>query len=107
MFYKELKWDIARAKKAIKTIVKQLKRTSRYLICLSHLGITDDELLAKECPDIDVIFGSHTHHFFETGKMVNGVLLTGCGKFGAYTGHLTIQFDHHKRNIIKKEEIDY
>ena len=36
--------------------------------------------------------------------MVNGVLLTGCGKFGAYTGHLTIQFDHRERKIIRKEE---
>lgn len=104
LFYKELQWDIVEPRKKIISIVKQLREQVDILLCLSHLGITEDELLAQDCPDLDVIFGSHTHHFLETGKMVNGVLLTGCGKFGAYTGHLTIQFDHRERKIIRKEE---
>ena len=45
------------------------------VVCLSHLGITEDELLEDECPEIDVIFGSHTHHVLPEGKVINGVLL--------------------------------
>ncbi|KGR78167.1 bifunctional metallophosphatase/5'-nucleotidase [Ureibacillus manganicus] len=104
-FYDELNWNIEDPKEAIKTNVKQLKEHVDIVLCLSHLGITDDELLAKECPDIDVILGSHTHHLFLEGKLIDNVLLTGCGKFGAYTGHLQIQFDQQKRIVIKKEEI--
>ena len=40
------------------------------IICLSHLGDKyeddkiSDEILAKECYDIDLIIGGHTHRFF-------------------------------------------
>ncbi|SOC41127.1 bifunctional metallophosphatase/5'-nucleotidase [Ureibacillus acetophenoni] len=104
VFYDELNWTITDPKEAIKLVVNEIKDQVDIILCLSHLGITDDELLAKECPDIDVILGSHTHHLFLEGKMIDNVLLTGCGKFGAYTGHLTIQYDHQKRLLIKKEE---
>lgn len=104
MFYKELHWDIEEPRKTLVSLAKELRDEVDILLCLSHLGITEDELLAQECPEIDVIFGSHTHHFLEKGKIVNGVLLTGCGKFGAYTGHLTIQFDTQLRKIVRKEE---
>ena len=104
VFYEELNWTVTDPKEAIKNSVNELKDQVDIILCLSHLGITDDELLAKDCPDIDVILGSHTHHLFLDGKMVDQVLLTGCGKFGAYTGHLQIQFDQQKRKIITKEE---
>ena len=52
-----------------------LKDEVDIVVCISHLGITEDELLAQECPAIDVIFGSHTHHVFEQGRMENGVFV--------------------------------
>lgn len=105
VFYEDLNWTITDPKEAIKNVVKELKEHVDIVICLSHIGITDDELLAKECPEIDVILGSHTHHLFLEGKLVDHVLLTGCGKFGAYTGHLQIQYDQQKRHVVKKEEM--
>ena len=103
-FYEELNWNITEPIEAIIQAVNELKDQVNMILCLSHLGISNDELLAKECPDIDVIFGSHTHHLFLEGKLVDHVLLTGCGKFGIYTGHLQVQYDHQKRQVIKKEE---
>ena len=41
------------------------------IICLSHLGLKynsdkiSDYILAKECPEIDIIIGGHTHTFLE------------------------------------------
>lgn len=104
-FYEELNWKISNPREKLINLANMLKDKVDILVCLSHLGITEDELLAQECPSIDVIFGSHTHHLFMEGKVVNNVLLTGCGKFGAYTGHLTLQFDRHQRRLISKEEI--
>lgn len=104
-FYRELNWNVKEPREILVQLANQLKDKVDIVVCLSHLGITEDELLANECPNIDVIFGAHTHHLFEKGKIVNNVLLTGCGKFGVYTGHLTIQFDHQTRKLIKKEEI--
>ncbi|TSI06836.1 bifunctional UDP-sugar hydrolase/5'-nucleotidase [Lysinibacillus sp. BW-2-10] len=104
-FYEELNWHVTEPRQKIIDIVNQLKEQVDIVVCLSHLGITEDELLAAECPSIDVIFGAHTHHLFEQGKVVNNVLLTGCGKFGMYTGHLTLQFNHTTRTLTKKDEI--
>ncbi|QCR33377.1 bifunctional UDP-sugar hydrolase/5'-nucleotidase [Lysinibacillus sp. SGAir0095] len=104
VFYKELNWHITEPREALVHSANLLKEQVDILVCLSHLGLSEDELLADECPSIDVIFGSHTHHLLEEGKVVNNVLLTGCGKFGMYTGHLTLQFDHTTRTLLKKKE---
>ena len=85
-------------------LVQQLRKEVDMIVCLSHLGLTDDELLAQECPDIDVIFGAHTHHVLPEGKVVNGVLLTGGGKYGQFTGHLTIAYNHETKCIMSIEE---
>jgi 5'-nucleotidase len=51
------------------------KRGCDLIVCLSHLGdkyLDDkisDEVLAKECFDIDLIIGGHTHRFFETPRV--------------------------------------
>ncbi|WP_042476127.1 bifunctional metallophosphatase/5'-nucleotidase [Bacillus ndiopicus] len=104
-FYRVLNWQVTEPRIAIIQVVEQLKEQVDIIVCLSHLGKTEDELLAEECPEIDVIFGSHTHHLFETGKLIGDVLLTGCGKFGQYLGHLTIEFDHQTKKIAKQEKV--
>ena len=103
-FYHALNWDITDARTAIMQQVEQLKGKVDIIVVMSHLGINDDELLANDCPHIDVIFGSHTHHVLPEGKWVNGVLLTGGGKFGRYTGHLTLEFDHTLKALVRREE---
>ncbi|ATP41576.1 bifunctional metallophosphatase/5'-nucleotidase [Solibacillus sp. R5-41] len=105
VFYKELGWHVDEPRKRLIEQALQLHKVVDMIVCLSHLGITEDELLAKECPVIDVIFGAHTHHIFPQGQMVNNVLLTGGGKFGQYTGHLTLQFDHELKKITSKTDI--
>ena len=104
VFYRELNWKVVEPRERLAQLAKELKKQVDIVLCLSHLGITEDEILANECPMIDVIFGSHTHHLFVDGKIVNNVLLTGCGKFGMYTGHLTLQFDHATKKLFSKKE---
>lgn len=65
LFYRELHWDITEPRNEIKAVAKELRKEVDILLCLSHLGITEDELLAQECPELDVIFGAHTHHFWK------------------------------------------
>jgi len=104
IYYKELNWHIEDARSSLIRLTHQLRQEVDIVVCLSHLGITEDELLAEECPEIDVIFGSHTHHTLPTGKYVNGVLLTGGGKFGQYTGHLVVEYDKKTREIVEKKD---
>ena len=41
------------------------------IVVLSHLGINDDEKMAEDFPEIDIILGAHTHHVLHQGKLVN------------------------------------
>ncbi|MFJ7922499.1 bifunctional metallophosphatase/5'-nucleotidase [Lysinibacillus fusiformis] len=104
VYYEALNWQLVEARSTLLRLAHQLRKEVDIVLCLSHLGITEDELLAEECPEIDVIFGSHTHHVLPGGKLVNGVLLTGGGKFGQYTGHLVIEYDKKMRKIVEKKD---
>lgn len=103
-FYNELKWNIDEPRSSVVQLVYLLKEKVDIILCLSHLGKTEDELLAQECPEIDVIFGAHTHHVFPEGQYVGNVLLTGGGKLGQYTGHLTLSYDRIIKKIVKKSD---
>ncbi len=60
---------------ANKTAELLRKNNCDLIICLSHLGDkysenkVSDEILAKECFDIDLIIGGHTHKFFDSPKV--------------------------------------
>ena len=67
---------------------------------MSHVGIFFDEKLCEELPEIDVIFGAHTHHYFENGQIENGVLMAAAGKYGHYLGEVTL--DIEARQVVHK-----
>ncbi|WP_336045603.1 bifunctional metallophosphatase/5'-nucleotidase [Solibacillus ferritrahens] len=104
LFYKELGWEVTTPRADLIKLAFELKKHANIIICMSHLGITEDELLAQECPIIDVIFGSHTHHVFEQGRLENNVLLTGGGKFGQYIGQLEMEYDHSTQSLTAKKD---
>lgn len=107
IFYKELGWQVEEPKAALVRVALYLRPQVDIIICLSHLGKTEDELLAEMCPQIDVIFGAHTHHVWPHGKKVNGVLLTGGGMLGKFVGELTIKYEKSSGTIVSKSDILY
>lgn len=64
-------------------------------VLLSHLGVTQDRLIASKFPQIDVIIGSHTHHLFLHGERDNNSLLAAAGKYGHYVGKILLEVDHN------------
>ncbi|WP_033542648.1 bifunctional metallophosphatase/5'-nucleotidase [Planococcus sp. CAU13] len=107
-FYERLGWKVTGAREAILRSVEAIKDQTDFIVCLSHLGVREDELLAEACPDIDLILGAHTHHIFHDGKMVGDVLLGAAGKFGAYLGHVMIEDDLKKKKayLIETEKLE-
>jgi 5'-nucleotidase len=84
-----------------------------FIICLSHLGDkyeenkVSDEILAKECYDIDLIIGGHTHRFFEqprkyTNKRGGDVLVNQVGWGGIQLGRLDYIFSGNNRKNLSK-----
>ncbi|MGL4737794.1 MAG: bifunctional metallophosphatase/5'-nucleotidase [Cellulosilyticaceae bacterium] len=69
------------------------------VVCLSHAGTSDqskkseDERLAKEVPDIDVIISGHTHTTLEQPKQVGDVLIASSGSYSKNLGKLVITQD--------------
>lgn len=106
-FYSKLGWQITSPLEALKQTAEQLENEVDIIICLSHMGIHEDERLAVECPIIDVILGAHTHHLFPEGKLMGPVLLAATGKYGEYVGHVTLQFDLDVKKITDRKAMLY
>lgn len=77
-----------------KRVVKQLKEEEQVdlIICLSHSGTSvkknesEDEILAKEVPDIDVIISGHTHTRLDVPKIVGNTVIGSPEDYGKYLG---------------------
>ncbi|TDM12553.1 bifunctional metallophosphatase/5'-nucleotidase [Macrococcus lamae] len=100
-FYKALGWNVTEPIDAIREEVQQIKRQCDVIVILSHLGKFADQRLAEEISGIDIILGAHTHHHFEKGHIVNGVLLGAAGRYGEYIGELTLIFEG--RQLVSKK----
>ncbi|MFB6467521.1 bifunctional metallophosphatase/5'-nucleotidase [Cytobacillus sp. Hz8] len=104
-FYGLLGWKLTEPFSELQNLFTTLKKQSDILIVLSHLGIHDDERLAIEFPEIDVILGAHTHHILHTGKVINQTLLAAAGKYGMFVGHVELMAD--KGKVLDKKAILY
>lgn len=99
-------WDIRQEMEILPDLVQELRPDVDVLLLLSHLGIEADYRIANEMPAIDVIIGSHTHHLFENGELVNGVQLAAAGKFGRYVGEVTLTLNE-ENSLINKSATTY
>ena len=82
------------------------------IIVLSHIGLDADKKLAKECPEIDIIVGGHSHSLLnnDLGTLADGpypveinrgkTLIVTSGMEGQYVGQLQVTFDA-KGHVIK------
>ncbi len=97
-------WDdyVSRAKE----IVDEIQRNGEadLIVCLSHCGYynadgnkSEDVLLAKAVPDIDVIISGHSHDTMPQQIQVGDTVIVGCGAYSDYAGHL----------VLKKSGDDY
>ncbi|PGT85374.1 bifunctional UDP-sugar hydrolase/5'-nucleotidase [Bacillus sp. AFS040349] len=102
-FYELLGWKIKDPFQSLLETVEQVKEQCDVIVLLSHLGISDDEIIAKEFPDIDVIIGGHTHHVLKEGMELHNTLIAGAGKYGQYVGHISLSFhlDNKKLHSYK------
>ena len=92
-FYRRLGWAVTDAKESISQAVEEIKEEADIIICMSHLGIKEDENLAELSPALDIILGAHTHHIFHEGKMIGDTMLGAAGKFGMYIGHISMDLE--------------
>ncbi|WP_431804879.1 bifunctional metallophosphatase/5'-nucleotidase [Halobacillus andaensis] len=102
-FYRMLGWEIASPYTVLDKYYKEICNQADIFILLSHLGIHDDEEIARHYPAIDVIIGGHTHHLFQNGEHYGNTLLTAAGKHGTHLGEVLLEWDHTSCGLSKKE----
>ena len=83
---------------AAKSVVNTLKANEKpdIIICLSHSGTSDkpdsseDVLLARAVPDIDVIISGHSHTLLQNPIAIGSTLIVSSGANTEYLGHLVV-----------------
>lgn len=80
-----------------KEIVKQLKKEGAdMIVCLSHSGTnedqskSEDEILAKKVPEIDVIVSGHSHTKLEKYIQVGETYVVSSGRYGEFLGEIDL-----------------
>lgn len=102
-YYNLLDWHVDEPINTIERQLTFLKGKVDVIVLLSHLGIYEDEVIAEQFPEIDVIIGGHTHHLLRTGEIVHNSLITAAGKHCSYVGEVTLTWDHLTMKLTNKE----
>lgn len=82
----------------------ELEEITDCIVVLSHLGKFDEERIAETFPSVDVVLGAHTHHHYPEGIVVSDTLISAAGRYGEYTGHVTLSIED-KNMIAKRAEL--
>ncbi len=101
--YHLLGWKLEDPIEELKSQILEMKDQADVFVLLSHLGIHEDEQIAQDFPEVDVVIGGHTHHILHEGKMVDRTLITCAGKYGMYVGHIRLTVDPTTGNIVDKK----
>ncbi|CDQ21281.1 2',3'-cyclic-nucleotide 2'-phosphodiesterase/5'-or 3'-nucleotidase, 5'-nucleotidase family [Halobacillus karajensis] len=102
-FYEQLGWDVLPPFDVLDGLMEEIRKETDIIILLSHLGINEDEEIARRYHDIDIIIGGHTHHLFKNGEYIDGALLTAAGKHGTHLGEIAVEWNVDTRHLEKKE----
>ena len=70
--------------------IKSLRKDVDLLVLLSHVGLNEDIRIAEAAPEIDLIFGGHSHTRLKTPVLINKTLILQSGGFGDLVGSLSL-----------------
>ena len=66
--------------------VAELRSKVDLLICLSHIGHRQDRELAERCPEINIIFGGHSHTALPQPEQVGSTYICQGGSHNRFAG---------------------
>lgn len=83
---------------SVKKTVAQIKANEQVdmIVCISHSGTwedeskSEDEILAKEVPDLDVIVSGHTHTYLEKPIVHGDTHIVSVGEYGQRIGSISM-----------------
>ena len=83
---------------AVKETVAKIKanETVDMIVCVSHGGVSsneensEDEILAKSVPELDLIISGHTHTKLDEPIVHGNTYIVSCAEYGKYVGDLSM-----------------
>ena len=98
---------------AAREMVATLRHEERVdvILCLSHSGISgnpkhsEDELLARSVPDIDVIVSGHTHSVLLEPLRIGQTVVGAAGSYGKYLGAIDLLLKPGERPTLLRYEL--
>ena len=97
---------------AAQRMVKQLKAAgAEMIVALSHSGTnkdaskSEDEILAKKVPEIDLIISGHTHSTLEKPLIVGNTVIVSASAYGQFLGKISLLSDENGRWKVKDYQL--
>lgn len=99
---------------AVKRTVAEIKKNedADMIVCVSHSGVnladedkSEDENLAKEVPDLDLIISGHTHTKLEEPIVHGDTYVVAPGEYGEFVGSLSMTQKDNGRWTLEKCEL--
>lgn len=98
---------------AVKETVEKIKKKEKVdmVVCVSHCGTwedenkSEDELLAKNVKDIDLIISGHTHSELKEPIQHENTYIVSCGEYGKNIGSLSMKQNSKGRWDLSSYEL--
>ena len=98
---------------AVKDTVEKIKKKEKVdmIVCVSHCGTwedenkSEDELLAKNVKDIDLIISGHTHSELKELIQHENTYIVSCGEYGKNIGSLSMKQNSKERWDLSSYEL--
>lgn len=81
------------------------------IVCVSHSGTnkdikrSEDEILAKEVPELDLIISGHTHTVLSEPIVYGNTYIVSCGSYGRYLGSISMRQNPDGRWSMEQYEL--
>jgi len=98
---------------AVKETVAEIRKseTVDMLVCVSHSGTwkeenkSEDEILAKQVPELDLIISGHTHTKLDNPIVHGNTYIVSAGEYGKYLGNLSMSMQADGRWKMDEYEL--
>jgi 5'-nucleotidase / UDP-sugar diphosphatase len=67
---------------------------------LSHLGLEEDKILARDVPGLTFIIGGHSHTAVRRTEKINETVVVQAGCYGKYLGNLRLMLDRETGKVL-------
>ncbi len=78
---------------AQRAVMELRGRGAQVIVALTHIGLDNDEELAREVPSIDIIFGGHSHSYVDEPVRVGDTFIVAGGYAGTHLMRLDVETD--------------